>query len=303
MSLYALIDGERSRATPDGGRRAACPDCGTRMIAKTGDVVIHHWAHETDQPHCRASAEGPWHLAWKSLGAEGTQEVAIGNRRADVLAPGGFAVEFQKSPMSPAEVQAREADWKHHLVWIFDARDAYAEGRLELRTHPDRDPGDAYRNIRWTHAPVRIKAATCRSLLDIDGERLVYVGKWFDSSPLRGYGWQVTQEWCVAYVVQGDRIHEPPGYRVAVDAGHLALRAQARLAKIRSWPQPAGRMCCAEPRCSHPCPLCPSEHPSCEFAAGSLHCTQPACRNPHHRPRTPAVADVPATRGAAPKEK
>src|SRR5258706_7776427 len=125
------------------------------MIAKTGTTVIHHWAHETEQPNCSAAYEGPWHLAWKSLGSDGTQEIAVGNRRADVLAPGGFAVEFQQSPMTPEEVRAREADWKGKLVWIFDAQEAYAEGRLEVRRHPDRDDADAYRNLRWAHAPVR----------------------------------------------------------------------------------------------------------------------------------------------------
>lgn len=280
MSLYALVDGQRARATPDGNRRAACADCGTSMIAKTGTTVIHHWAHEAEQPGCEASCESPWHLGWKDLAADGTQEIAVGNRRADVLAPGGFAVEFQKSPMTPEEVRARETDWKRRLVWVFDAQDAYAEGRLVIRRHPDREASDAYRNVTWAHAPVRIKAATCRSLLDLDGEQLLYVGKWFDSSPLRGYGWQVTQDWCVAYVVQGDKIYEPPGYRVSVDSGKLAARASlARQARIRRW-QPAGE--------SHgACPLCGVTHASCEFAAGSMHCTVPACQNPHHRARVP----------------
>ena len=140
MSLYALVDGQRARATPDGNRRAACADCGTSMIAKTGTTVIHHWAHEAEQPGCEASCESPWHLGWKDLAADGTQEIAVGNRRADVLAPGGFAVEFQKSPMTPEEVRARETDWKRRLVWVFDAQDAYAEGRLVIRRHPDREP-------------------------------------------------------------------------------------------------------------------------------------------------------------------
>jgi hypothetical protein len=34
---------------------------------------------------------------------------------------------------------------------------------------------------------------------------------------------------------------------------------------------------------SYGCPLCPGTHPRCAFAAGSLYCVVPDCRNPHHR--------------------
>ena len=32
------------------------------------------------------------------------------------------------------------------------------------------------------------------------------------------------------------------------------------------------------------CPLCGGEHDRCQFGAGSLFCTRPDCRNPHHAP-------------------
>ena len=94
------------------------------MIAKTGDVVAWHWAHQVDSPGCPAAGETAWHLCWKQLGPPGSQERAVGNRRADVLAPGRFAVEFQRSPLTAAEVTARESDWARRLVWVFDATDA-----------------------------------------------------------------------------------------------------------------------------------------------------------------------------------
>ncbi len=231
MPLYALVDGERQRAALGGIRRAECADCGTVMIAKTGTTIIHHWAHEAEQPGCASAEESPWHLGWKSLGADGTQEITVGCRRADVLAPGGFAVEFQKSAMTPEEVWGRERDWKGRLVWVFDAQEAFDEGRLVLRRHPDRELSDAYRNVNWSHAPVRIKAAQCRSLLDLGDDFLLYVGRWYDSSPLQGYGWQVTRDWCTAFVVRGSAIPDPPGYQAPVDLERVARKATVR----RTW--------------------------------------------------------------------
>lgn len=95
-----------------------------------------HWAHETANPNCRTSGETEWHLAWKALGLEGTQERNVGTRWADVLAPGGYAVEFQRQPFDPpSEQRRREDDWADQggMVWIFYAIEAAAEGRIANR--------------------------------------------------------------------------------------------------------------------------------------------------------------------------
>jgi hypothetical protein len=275
MPLYALVDGQRSRAARAGPRRAACADCAQPMIAKTGDVVIWHWAHLAENPGCGAAGETGWHLEWKDLGPPGSQERAVGRRRADVLAPGGFAVEFQLSPLTAAEVTARERDWGGKLVWIFDAADAYQEGRLALRVHPDRR-GDAYRNVYWAHAPERVRAARCRSFLDLGGD-LILVGRWYDSSLLQGYGWQVTRDWVVAWVLNGTSIPPLPGFERPVNATGLRRRAATRAARISgaAWNERAARGHGA-------CPLCEGEHASCTFTAGSLHCVTENCQNPHH---------------------
>jgi competence CoiA-like predicted nuclease len=56
------------------------------------------------------------------------------NRRADVLAPGGFAVEFQASLVDAEEVRAREADWgtQGGMVWVFRADREFAAGWIVL---------------------------------------------------------------------------------------------------------------------------------------------------------------------------
>lgn len=235
MPLIALIDGQRTR--PDKlVRRATCPDCTAPMLAKTGDTVIWHWAHDVTSPNCVSAGESEWHLGWKILGPEGSQERAVGNRRADVLAPGGFAVEFQKSAMTAAEVRAREDDWRRHgLVWVFDATEARGEGRLALSRHPDRPQGDAYRNVKWSWAPERIGAARCRSILDLGEDGLIVVGKWHNTSPLRGYGWLVTREWVVAEVLHGACVPPLPNFKAPVSAEDLAARA---LRKVSAFVRP-----------------------------------------------------------------
>jgi len=228
MSLYALVGEDMTLASKDGVREGTCADCGHAMIAKTGDVMVWHWAHRAANPDCPAAHEGPWHLLWKYLAAPGTQERKVGDRRADVLAPGGFAVEFQASPLSRSEVWDRELDWKLKLVWIFDADDAFDSGRLRVRRSAGQDAdrlggfADERRlagrpaekryawDISWYRAPERVKSADCRSILDLGGD-LIYVGEWEPGSgPLRGYGWPVTREWVAVHVLNGQVIPEPP---------------------------------------------------------------------------------------------
>lgn len=50
----------------DGGP-SKCPDCGADLIARRGDVVVWHWAHEKSDPAHDGCAweESRWHLQWK----------------------------------------------------------------------------------------------------------------------------------------------------------------------------------------------------------------------------------------------
>jgi Competence protein CoiA-like family len=80
MPLYGLVDGQRHRAVKNGPRRASCAECGEPMLARTGAVRIWHWAHLAANPHCAAARETEWHLAWKVLALDGTQEITFGRR-------------------------------------------------------------------------------------------------------------------------------------------------------------------------------------------------------------------------------
>lgn len=234
MPLYAIVDGRRRAVVPDGPRRASCADCGAEMLARTGTVKVWHWAHRTRNPGCPAAAETEWHLAWKALGLDGTQEIAVGRRRADVLAPGGFAVEFQASPLTEAEVRAREDDWagQGSIAWVFKADAEYAAGRItltpSLREWTEqglvKPENQATLTIAWSHAPERVRAARAPSFLDI-GDGLLFVGAWRPkSSPLTGYGWRVTKDSVVRSLLHGDTI---PG-QLAGDPAEVERR-------IRAW--------------------------------------------------------------------
>jgi hypothetical protein len=228
MPLYALINGQPWRVLDSGPRRASCVDCGTPMRARTGSVRIWHWAHLAASPHCEAARETEWHLAWKILAIDGTQEVKVGRRRADVLAPGGFAVEFQASALDRDEVRAREDDWASQggMAWVFKADKEFQAGRIRLQEslagfddHLVKPENRATLDITWAHAPERVRAARAPSFLDIGGGELLFIGDWPDRDdyPLEGYGWRVPKDWVVENLLRSSKIPAPfAGNPVAV---------------------------------------------------------------------------------------
>jgi hypothetical protein len=202
-----------------GPRQASCAECGAPMRTRAGTVRIWHWAHIERNPHCEAALESEWHLAWKVLGIDGTQEVKVGNRRADILAPGGFAVEFQASALTGEEVWDREWDWagQGRMVWVFRADREFAAERINMTRSFAAyekylaEPEKRHTlDIAWSHAPERVRVARTRSFLDIGGGQLLLIGGWRPgSSPLTGYGWRVPRDAVVRNVLHGIVIPEP----------------------------------------------------------------------------------------------
>ncbi len=218
MSLYALVEAERLRAQPDGPRRAQCPDCMAEMMAKTGNVVVWHWAHCVRPLDCQAASEGEWHLAWKALAIDGTQEIThpSGRRRADVLAPGGFAVEFQASPLTVAEIQTREADWDYNLVWVFDARKSFQKERLTTEGY------GKSRRFMWRRPPDRIKGAKCPSYYDVGDDNLLRVTEvQVTKSAAFGQCWLETKDVVVTKVIRGKQMPPRPTVNVRITARGL----------------------------------------------------------------------------------
>jgi hypothetical protein len=205
------------------------------MLAKTGEVVSWHWAHLTENPHCAAALESEWHLGWKSEATHEGVEIpsADGRRRADVLAPYGYAIEFQRSALTREEVQAREDDWGRKLIWIFYAKEPYERpGGLEFWSAHESFGKVDWAKINWPQAPQRIRGARCWTLLDVGTPLLMFVGEWVpDSSPLQGYGWPVAREWVEKEIINGNELPMRPGLTVPPWAPSQVKQRQLQAAR------------------------------------------------------------------------
>jgi competence protein CoiA len=122
--LTADIKGNRSRPLP--GVVGNCPFCHSEMIARCGEVRIHHWAHKS-KSDCDPwwEPETDWHLNWKNefplRWQERIFEDEITNERhiADVFTLAGLTLEVQHSHLEPDERRAREAFYRN-MLWIVD---------------------------------------------------------------------------------------------------------------------------------------------------------------------------------------
>ena len=120
---YALVKGERQEAQPD--ISGTCPCCDSPVIAKCGEIRMHHWAH---RGMCDPWWEGEteWHREWKGFFPKEWQEVVHfaenGEKHiADVKTDQGYVVEFQHSYIKPEEINSRE-DFYKKIIWIIDGK-------------------------------------------------------------------------------------------------------------------------------------------------------------------------------------
>ena len=124
---FALYGGERveAEATLKG---AVCQVCKAEVIAKCGNIKIHHWAHKSKRKcdHWWEN-ETQWHRDWKNQFPEDWQEEILYNSEtgekhiADIKTPNGLVVEFQHSPIEKKEVSTRNAFYKN-IIWIVDGK-------------------------------------------------------------------------------------------------------------------------------------------------------------------------------------
>ena len=122
---FALVNGVRSEAKPR--LTAFCPVCGSEVIPKCGDFVIHHWAHRK-KTECDMwwENESEWHRSWKDVFPDEWQEVVHIDsdgkiHRSDVTNSFGWILEFQHSFLSESEIKERNTFYKK-IVWILDGQ-------------------------------------------------------------------------------------------------------------------------------------------------------------------------------------
>lgn len=122
---YALVNDEKTE--PLKGLRGTCLGCGQTVIAKCGEIKIHHWAHMSIKD-CDPwwEPETVWHREWKNKFPVEFREVCFKDgktkevHRADIYTSGGVTLEFQNSPISSEELKSREAFYPK-LIWIVNA--------------------------------------------------------------------------------------------------------------------------------------------------------------------------------------
>lgn len=168
---YALVAGIRSEASPS--LSGICPGCGAEMIAKCGNIKIHHWAHKQNRTcdHWWES-ESEWHRKWKDRFPVEWQELFHrahdGEKHiADIKTDYGLVVEFQHSPISKEERKKRESFYGR-MGWVVNglrlkrdlpafhrairSADSVPGTELRLRISKDANPLVA----RWLGSDVRV---------------------------------------------------------------------------------------------------------------------------------------------------
>ena len=123
MMKFALVDGKKAEATK--GTTGLCQVCGSELIAKCGEIKVHHWSHKSKR-NCDPwwENEGEWHRAWKNEFPLEWQEVVHrdedGEKHiADVKTETDWVIEFQHSYLKPEERRSRNTFY-NKLVWVVD---------------------------------------------------------------------------------------------------------------------------------------------------------------------------------------
>ena len=203
MWLADTPSAARAEATP--GARGSCPSCRDVVIAKCGEIVARHWAHESRE-ECDAWSEpdSVWHRAWQLEFPRAWCEVAVGPHRADVKRPDGLVIEFQHSHISTEEIRERERFYGR-MIWVFDAISAKLTERLSIRLprhcvsgcapcwepwHRVVDVAKAetgYRTFRWKHPRTSLAACGRMVFLDVGGQ-VLSLRKFAVGPPCGGWG-------------------------------------------------------------------------------------------------------------------
>lgn len=178
--LLALREGERVYAMPKG--KALCPTCHQPVLAKCGQIVSWHWAHQASDCDAWSEGESEWHVKWKMKFPKDWQEVPVGNHRADIRTP-RVVVELQRSTIDTATVAARE---KHYgnMIWIVDASPFH-------ENFSTRDRG-SYVTFRWKWPRKTWWHATRPRYFDF-GDNLLLIKKIYPDVPCGGWGYWVAE--------------------------------------------------------------------------------------------------------------
>jgi hypothetical protein len=170
--LIALIDNLRTEAKK--GLHGICPECLQPVIAKCGQIKIHHWAHRSKGTcACWWEPETEWHRSWKKHFPVDWQEIYVKDVQknekhvADIKTPQGFVIEFQHSYIN-AEKRVSRENFYQNMIWVVDGartdtdyfrfflgKDYKLQKTLHTGIFHIKSPNESFSRL-WTESPMTV---------------------------------------------------------------------------------------------------------------------------------------------------
>lgn len=122
--LLALLN--KKLIPPTKNEIAKCPLCNLKVVAKCGEINIHHWAHKkTEGCDSWSEPETYWHKSWKESFPVENREVVIEKYAkkhfADIYTNNQVVIELQNSSISSEIIREREIFYGKRLLWVINA--------------------------------------------------------------------------------------------------------------------------------------------------------------------------------------
>jgi len=144
--IYGIHDDTKNRIFVSDSRpcdkdKIKCEVCSNVLVAKKGNIKIHHYAHKYSDiincddwaPKFKSDSDHHWHLQWQYFfknndfgNIECVIKKEIDNKiichRADIITKTNYIIEIQHSNISDKDVVKREDFYGDNLLWIINGR-------------------------------------------------------------------------------------------------------------------------------------------------------------------------------------
>lgn len=142
--MQFAFDKNKNRIKPTKEIDGYCPCCNEYLIAKMGEINIHHWSHKGDT-NCKYKPMTQWHYDWQNKFPEENREIIYideitGEKHIADISINGFIFEFQHSSISIDKFKSRCEFYinklKKKLIWVFDYNDKSMDISSYKQLHP-----------------------------------------------------------------------------------------------------------------------------------------------------------------------
>ena len=185
---------------PNPEARALCPSCKKTVIAKCGDKMSWHWAHEVDG-NCEKKNKGAWHARMQSMFDVKYCEVPFSyngeSRRADVSYH-DTVIEFQDSHITQDEITARDSFYKKlgkQTIWIIRAETSKKKPMITIGEPPRAFNSIDIKMFRWDSPPMSKLPDTDTLLLYLADDTIFRLDHWRQTTVQETWYAKYKQEW------------------------------------------------------------------------------------------------------------